>query len=123
MSVTKDVRAISQCLPESKKKRCILSPEKKFQIFLESQSGETPVGEILRREGLYSTDLLRIRNQVREGALERLSARPGRKCKTVPAENYETLKHELEDKERALAELAVELVILKKKVNGGSWER
>ena len=38
---------------EGKKKRRILSPEKKFQIFLESQSGKSPVGEILRREGIY----------------------------------------------------------------------
>ena len=42
-------------------KRRILSAEKKFQIFLEAQAGEKPVGELLRREGLYSTDLARIR--------------------------------------------------------------
>jgi len=45
---------------EVKRKRHYLSPEKKFQIFLESQRGESPVGEILRREGIYSTDLARI---------------------------------------------------------------
>jgi hypothetical protein len=38
-------------------------------------------------------------------------------------ENYEALKGELQDKERALAEQAVELAILRKKTNGGSWER
>jgi hypothetical protein len=38
-------------------------------------------------------------------------------------ENYEALKRELQDKERALAEQAVELAILRKKTNGGSWER
>jgi transposase-like protein len=103
--------------------RRVLSPEKKFQIYLEAQRGEKPVGEILRREGLYSTDLARIREQVKQGALERLSARPGRRAKTVPAEQYEGLKQELEDKERALAELSVELAILRKKTNGGTWER
>ena len=108
---------------KEKKKRRFLSPEKKFQIYLESQSGNTQVGEILRREGIYSTDLARIRNQVKEGALERLSARPGAKRKSVPQENYEVLKRELEEKERALAEQAVELAILRKKTNGGSWER
>jgi hypothetical protein len=60
---------------------------------------------------------------VKEGALGRLSARPGAKQKNVPLENYESLKRELEEKERALAEQAVELVILRKKTNGGSWER
>jgi transposase-like protein len=107
----------------SRRERRLFSAEKKFQIYLEAQRGEKPVGEILRREGLYSTDLARIRQQVKEGALERLSARPGRKAKTVPAEQYEGLKRELEDKERALAELSVELAILRKKTNGGTWER
>ncbi len=123
MSGTKERKVLSPSFSEGKKKRRFLSPEKKFQIFLESQSGETPAGEILRREGLYSTDLARIRNHVKEGALERLSARPGPKRRTVPIENYEALRRELEDKERALAEQAVELAILRKKTNGGSWER
>ena len=123
MSVTKETKVLGPSFSEGKKKRRFLSPEKKFQIFLESQNAKTPVGEILRREGLYSTDLARIRNQVRAGALERLSARPGPKRNTVPKENYEALRRELEDRERALAELAVELAILRKKTNGGSWER
>jgi len=123
MSVTKETRVLSPSFSEGKKKRHFLSAEKKYQIFLESQSGKTPTGEILRREGVYSTDLARIRNHVKEGALERLSARPGPRRKTVPMENYEALKGELQDKERALAEQAVELAILRKKTNGGSWER
>ena len=118
MSVSDDKK-----FQKENKKRRFLSPEKKFQIYLESQSSKTPVGELLRREGIYSTDLARIRNQVKEGALERLSARPGAKRKSVPQENYEALKRELEEKERALAEQAVELAILRKKTNGGSWER
>jgi transposase-like protein len=120
MSVEKDHRSQSV---EGKKKRRILSPEKKYQIFLESQSGKTPVGEILRREGIYSTDLARIRSQVKEGALGRLGTRPGASQKNVPLEDYQVLKRELEEKERALAEQAVELAILRKKTNGGSWER
>ena len=81
------------------------------------------MGDILRREGLYAADLTRIRDQVREGALERLSARPGKKPQMVPLESYEALKRELEKKERALAEYAVELTMKQKKANGGSWER
>ncbi len=123
MSVTKEKKVLSPSFFEGKKKRRFLSAEKKYQIFLESQSGKTPTGEILRREGLYSTDLARIRNHVKEGALERLSVRPGPKRRTVPMENYEALKRELQDKERALADQAVELAILRKKTNGGLWER
>ena len=107
----------------STKKRRQLSAEKKFQVYLETQHPTQPVGEILRREGLYSTDLARIRQQVKEGALQRLSAKPGRKLEVVSTESYETLKAELQEKERALADQAVELAILRKKTNGGSWVR
>jgi hypothetical protein len=41
----------------------------------------------------------------------------------VSTESYEKLKADLEEKERALAEQAVELAILRKKTNGGSWDR
>jgi transposase-like protein len=123
MSEGKELKPQGAHFSEEKKKRTVLSAEKKFQIFLESQTGNTPVGEILRREGIYSTDLARIRKNVKEGALERLSARPGATRKTVPQEDYEALKRELEEKERALSDLAVEVAILRKKTNGGSWER
>lgn len=105
------------------KKRRFLSPEKKFQIYLEAQSGDKPVGELLRREGLYSTDLARIRLQVKEGALQRLSAKPGKPQGQVESQAYDALKRELQDKERAMADQAVELAILRKKTNGGSWDR
>jgi transposase-like protein len=108
---------------DEKKKRRFLSPEKKYQIFLEAQRSDVPVAEILRREGLYATDLARIRQKVKEGALDRLAVGPGAKKKTVASEQYQALKRDLEEKERALAELAVEVAILRKKTNGGSWER
>ena len=105
------------------KKRRYLSAEKKFQIYLEAQDGGKPVGELLRREGLFSTDLARIRQQVKEGALQRLSAKPGRQQSQVSTEAYEANKLELQNKERALADQSVELAILRKKTNGGSWDR
>jgi transposase-like protein len=105
------------------KKRRFLSAEKKFQIYLEAQDSDKPVGELLRREGLYSTDLARIRQQVKEGALQRLGAKPGRQESLVSTEAYEALKQELQEKERTLADLSVELAILRKKTNGGSWDR
>ena len=83
MSVPKKFSSPNDFESEPKKKRRFLSPGKKFQIFLETQSSEKPVGKILRREGLYSTDLARIRKKVKQGALERLDDRPGIKTKTV----------------------------------------
>ena len=114
---------MSADLNDDKKKRRFLSAEKKYQIFLEAQRSDVAVAEILRREGLYATDLARIRQKVKEAALERLAVRPGAKKKTVASKQYEALKQDLEEKERALAELAVEVAILRKKTNGGSWER
>jgi len=119
----KSESAVSFPALKGNKVRRKLSAEKKFQIYLEAQRGDQAVGEILRREGLYATDLTRIRDQVREGALERLSARPGKKPRMVTLDSYEALKQELEKKERALAEYAMELTIMQKKTNGGSWER
>jgi len=78
-----------------KSKHRFLSPEKKYQVFLEAQRGDLPVGELLRREGLYSTDLARIRKKVKEGALERLADRPGQGKKTVSEGEYSRLKKEL----------------------------
>jgi transposase-like protein len=119
----KSESAVSSPALKGNKVRRKLSAEKKFQIYLEAQRSDQPVGDILRREGLYAADLTRIRDQVREGALERLSARPGKRPQMVPRESYEALKQELEKKERALAEYAMELTIMQKKTNGGSWER
>ena len=92
MSVAEKGKGSDLSLPAEKNKRRFLSPEKKYQIFLEAQRGEAPVGELLRREGLYSTDLARIQRKVKEGALEHLAQRPGRSKKTVSEEEYERLK-------------------------------
>jgi transposase-like protein len=120
--IDKNQKSISS-VSAGKKKRRFLSAEKKYQVFLEAQRGEIPVGELLRREGLYSTDLARIQSKVKDGALQRLADRPGPRRKTVSQDDYDQLKRDLEEKERVMAEMAVELAILRKKTNGGSWER
>jgi transposase-like protein len=123
MSVSDKGKSFDSSSPAGKHKRRFLSPEKKYQIFLEAQRADAPVGELLRREGLYSTDLARIQRKVKESALQGLAKHPGRSKKTVSEEEYNLLKQELEEKERVMAEMAVELAILRKKTNGGSWER
>jgi len=42
-----------------------------------------PVGELLRREGIYSADLACIRQKVKEGALKRLPDRPSANLKSI----------------------------------------
>ncbi len=72
---------------------------------------------MLRKHGLYSSDLQLIRREIKEAALERLSrSRPGRqKATVVPVEERDQLKRELEEKEKALVELSVMFTTLKKK--------
>jgi transposase-like protein len=111
-----------QGLPPRRRRRW-LSAEKKFQLFLECAIPGAPIGEILRREGLYSSDLARIRAHVKEGALERLQQGPGRKKPPLPAEEIEHLVRELGEKERALAALSVEYLALKKDASRASRGR
>src|SRR4030066_2228949 len=62
--------------PSSKRRR-FLTAEKKFDLFVESCRSPGRGGEMLRKEGLYHTDLARIRGGVEEGALTALrSVRP-----------------------------------------------
>ena len=109
----------------STKRRRFITAEKKFDLFLESCRSPGRVGELLRREGLYHTDLARIRAIVEEGALTALrSVRPGKKKKPlVPSEIHEDLLREKEEVEKALASLAMENQALKKAWGGGSKGR
>jgi transposase-like protein len=109
----------------SPKRRRFLTAEKKFDLFVESCRSPGRIGEMLRREGLYHTDLARIRAIVEEGALGALrSVRPGKKKKpSVPAEAHEAILREKEEVEKALTSLAMENQALKKAWRGGSRGR
>jgi len=102
-----------------KKQKRRLSAEEKWEIYQECERPGAKIGEVLRKYGLYSSDLQNIRRDVKEGALDRLRmSKPGRKKITsVPFEAHERLRKELEEKEKALAELSVIFTTLKKKVN------
>ena len=125
LSVEEIEKAKGLSVQPSSKRRRFLTAEKKFDLFLESCRSPGRVGEMLRREGLYHTDLARIRAVVEEGALAALrSVRPGRNKKpSVPAEAHEALLREKEEVERALASLAMENQGLKKAGRGGSRGR
>jgi hypothetical protein len=105
------------------KKRCFLTAEKKFPIYLEAQTSDKPVAKLLRREGLYSTDLARI-SQSGQGGRSPTPLRQTRPpAGQVSTAAYDAPKIELQDKERALADLSVELAILRKKTRGVWWKR
>ena len=102
------------------RKRRKLSGEKKYQILEEIKRNPEKKGEILRREGLYTGDIQRYEEIVRASGIKALSAsRPGKqRLKEVTVESYEAMERDVAKKEKALAELSVEFLILKKKVNG-----
>lgn len=100
------------------RRRKKLTAQEKWQIFLETTAKDAPVGEILRRHGLYSADLTKIRKQVESAALQELGRRKySRKPTQVPHEEYEKIKAELAAKEKALAQMGEEYLLLKKRTD------
>jgi transposase-like protein len=101
-----------------RRKRKKLTAQEKWQIFLETSVQGAPVGEILRRYGLYSSELTKIRKQVESGALKELGRKKySKKPQQVPYEEYEKLKTELTAKEKALAQMGEEYLLLKKRTD------
>jgi len=72
------------------------------------------IGEVLRRWGLHSSDLTRIRQCVEESAISGFKARKSRKPK-ITHQDYEQLKADKERLEAIVVEQASELALLKKK--------
>ncbi len=99
---------------EAARKRRKLSPGDRYQIFVEASRGDVPVAAVLRKWGIYSSDLARIRELVRRGALETL-ARGNGKVKEDP--RIAELRKEKARVEEALKELAIENTLLRKKVD------
>ena len=100
------------------RKRRHLSPEEKFQIFVEASMAKAKenggISEVLRRWGIHSSDLTRIRKAVEESAISNFKSRKSRKPK-VDYEQYQHLKTEKERLEHTIIEQAAELALLKKK--------
>jgi len=101
-----------------RKKRKKLTAQEKWRIFVETTIKDAPVGEILRRHGLYSSELSKIRRQVEEGALKEFGKnRQSKKPHNVPYAEHEKLKVELSAKEKALAQMSEEYLLLKKSLD------
>jgi len=106
------------------RKRRYLTPEAKYQIFLEATmakaKGNGSISEVLRRWGIHSSDLTRIRAAVEEGAVNVFKERKSRRPK-LNLEQYEQLKSEKERLEATVIEQAAELALLKKKIARAKW--
>jgi transposase-like protein len=108
-------RDVSPVQGTEKKPQRQLSAETKYGIFLEASRGNVAVAEVLRRHGIHSSELQRIREKVRIGALKELSG----KTRSV-GDNNKAMQQwaaEKERLERALLELTIEHQLLKKKTS------
>lgn len=103
-------------ITEEVRKRKHLSPEEKYQIFLEAVKAENNggIGEVLRRHGIHSSDLQRIRRTVEEGAIQAFKERKSRKP-YVSYEDYKTREEEIKRLESIILEQAAEITLFKKK--------
>ena len=102
------------------RKRRHLSPGEKFQIFMEAIRAKEngSVGEVLRRWGIHSSDLVRIRRTVEQSSLEAFRERKSRKPK-VEVERYQAFQKEKDRLKATILEQAAELALLKKKDRWG----
>ena len=104
------------------RKRRYLTAKEKYQIFLEATMAKAKdngsISEVLRRWGIHSSDLTRIRAAVEQGAVNVFKERKSRKPK-LNIEQYEQLKAEKKRLEATIIEQAAELALLKKKDRSG----
>jgi transposase len=100
MSVTTIDAVSSRPDPEVRPPRRSYTPKYKLQILAEidAAEGRGGVGEILRREGLYSSLISEWRKQRERGALEAMSGRqPGRKGKNPLVVENARLRKRVDD--------------------------
>lgn len=92
-----------------------LTPEEKWQIFLEASRKNTTDVEVCRKWGITTWQLKAIRTKAKDGSLEAFRKGPGRR---KADQQVTDLKAELERSNQALKELAIENTLLKGKVGG-----
>ncbi len=97
---------------ETPRRRRRLSAEDKWKIFTEASTKDAKIADVLRRWGIDSSQLARIRTQVREGALTQLKKGPGRNPKD---HEKEALKAEVSRLGDAFKEVSIENTLLRKK--------
>lgn len=103
-------------IEEDVRKRRHLTPEEKYQIFLEAVKAERNggIGEVIRKYGIHSSDLTRIRRCVEEGAINAFKEKKSRKPK-VSFETYKEKEEEVKRLEQIILEQAAEIALLKKR--------
>jgi len=103
---------------QPRRKRRQLSPEEKWQVFLEVTSGELTQTDAARKWGVDVSTVIKLRKLARDGALAAFAAsKPGR-ARPVDPRVVAELEAENVRLTEAVKELAVELSLLRGKLAG-----
>ena len=92
----------------------VLSPETKWEIFLQITSREITQAEAARKWHVDVSTIIGIRRTVKDAAMAALSARPGRPAAERNWE-LEKARHELGELTEAVKSQAIELALLRGK--------
>jgi transposase-like protein len=96
----------------------VLSPETKWEIFLQITSGEVTQADLARKWGVDVSTIITIRRTVKEAALAALSAKPGRPAKERDW-RLEAAQAEIAELTLAVKSQAIELAVAKGKAGWG----
>jgi len=102
-------------LEDRKHRKKRLTPEQKWQIFLEASRKNTTDAEVCRRWGIAPHQLRVIRERARDGAFDAFKKGPGRP-KRDP--DVTALEQELSRVNKAFHEVAIENTLLRGKSDG-----
>lgn len=94
--------------------RRVLSPETKWEIFLNVTSGQMSQADAARHWGVDVAVIIKIRRTVKDAALVALSRKPGRQRRERDWE-LEAARQEITDLTEAIKAQAVELGLLRGK--------
>lgn len=100
---------------ESRRRGRVLSPEAKWEIFLQVTSREMTQAEVARKWEVDVSTVIGIRRRVKDAALAALVARRGRPAKERNWE-LEAARREVEELTEAVKSQAIELALLRGKV-------
>jgi len=103
--------------PRPKRRR--LSPEEKWQVFLEVTAGEITQADAARKWGVDVSTVIKLRRLARDASLAAYaSSKPG-KARPVDPRVAEVLRSENDRLVEAVKELAIELSLVRGKARWG----
>lgn len=106
--------------PEPRRRQRHLTPEEKYEIWVQVLTRELTQAQAAERWGIDVTTVMKLRKVARDGALAALAAaRPGRPPKSVPAPELAAAQAEIARLGDAVKELSVENLLLRGKARWG----